>query len=279
MTHSRPRAAARPVRPVTALAALVVAMSTLAGCASTPAAVDASASGDAASTATASTLSGTLTISAAASLKAAFDRLAADFEAQNPGVDVLPISYDGSSTLATQIIAGAAVDVFASADQKNMAKVTDASLATDPEPFATNVLTLVVPSGNPGGVTGLADLANPDLDVVLCAAEVPCGAASATLLSNAGVQASVDSYEQSVTAVLTKVAGGEADAGLVYVTDAKSSTDVETVATEGADAVVNTYPIVALTGSKNPDAAAAFVAYVLSDDGQSVLRALGFGAH
>ena len=160
-----------------------------------------------------------------------------------------------------------------------MAKVTDASLATDPEPFATNVLTLVVPSGNPGGVTGLADLANPDLDVVLCAAEVPCGAASATLLSNAGVQASVDSYEQSVTAVLTKVAGGEADAGLVYVTDAKSSTDVETVATEGADAVVNTYPIVALTGSKNPDAAAAFVAYVLSDDGQSVLRALGFGAH
>lgn len=279
MTHSRPRATARPVRPVTALAALVVAMSTLAGCASTPAAVDASASGDAASTATASTLSGTLTISAAASLKTAFDRLAADFEAQNPGVDVLPISYDGSSTLATQIIEGAAVDVFASADQKNMAKVTDASLATDPEPFATNVLTLVVPSGNPGGVTGLADLANPDLDVVLCAAEVPCGAASATLLSNAGVQASVDSYEQSVTAVLTKVAGGEADAGLVYVTDAKSSTDVETVATEGADAVVNTYPIVALTGSKNPDAAAAFVAYVLSDDGQSVLRALGFGAH
>lgn len=279
MTHSRPRATARPVRPVTALAALVVAMSTLAGCASTPAAVDASASGDAASTATASTLSGTLTISAAASLKAAFDRLAADFEAQNPGVDVLPISYDGSSTLATQIIEGAAVDVFASADQKNMAKVTDASLATDPEPFATNVLTLVVPSGNPGGVTGLADLANPDLDVVLCAAEVPCGAASATLLSNAGVQASADSYEQSVTAVLTKVAGGEADAGLVYVTDAKSSTDVETVATEGADAVVNTYPIVALTGSKNPDAAAAFVAYVLSDDGQSVLRALGFGAH
>ena len=279
MTHSRPRATARPVRPVTALAALVVAMSTLAGCASTPAAVDASASGDAASTATASTLSGTLTISAAASLKAAFDRLAADFEAQNPGVDVLPISYDGSSTLATQIIEGAAVDVFASADQKNMAKVTDASLATDPEPFATNVLTLVVPSGNPGGVTGLADLANPDLDVVLCAAEVPCGAASATLLSNAGVQASVDSYEQSVTAVLTKVAGGEADAGLVYVTDAKSSTDVETVATAGADAVVNTYPIVALTGSKNPDAAAAFVAYVLSDDGQSVLRSLGFGAH
>ncbi|MEZ5214450.1 MAG: molybdate ABC transporter substrate-binding protein [Microbacterium sp.] len=277
MTHSRPRAAARPVRPVTALAALVVAMSTLAGCASTPTAVDASASGDAA--ASASTLSGTLTISAAASLKTAFDRLAADFEAQNPGVDVLPISYDGSSTLATQIIEGAAVDVFASADQKNMAKVTDASLATDPEPFATNVLTLVVPSGNPGGVTGLADLANPDLDVVLCAAEVPCGAASATLLSNAGVQASVDSYEQSVTAVLTKVAGGEADAGLVYVTDAKSSTDVETVATEGADAVVNTYPIVALTGSKNPDAAAAFVAYVLSDDGQSVLRALGFGAH
>ncbi len=226
----------------------------------------------------AATPSGSLTISAAASLAAAFDELAAEFEAAHPEVDVLPISYDGSSTLATQIIEGARVDVFASADEKNMQKVVDAGLASDPEPFATNVLTLVVPTGSPGGVTGLADLAKPDLNVVLCAAEVPCGAASATLLQNAGVTASVDSYEQNVTAVLTKVASGEADAGLVYVTDAATTTDVERVDTPAADAVVNTYPLVALNGAANPEAASAFVAFVLSDRGQQVLSALGFGA-
>ena len=223
-------------------------------------------------------LEGELTVFAAASLKAAFDELAVSFEQQNPGVTVNPISYDGSSTLATQIIEGASVDVFASADEKNMQKVVDESLATDPALFATNVLTLVTPTGNPGGVTGLADLANPDLTVVLCAAEVPCGAASATLLENEGVTASVDSYEQNVTAVLTKVAGGEADAGLVYVTDAATTDDVETVATEGADAVVNRYPIVALDDAPDPEIAAAFVAYVLSDTGQEVLSGLGFGA-
>lgn len=211
-------------------------------------------------------------------LKTAFDELATQFEAENPGVTVNPISYDGSSTLATQIIEGASVDVFASADEKNMQKVVDADLATDPELFATNVLTLVTPVGNPGGVTGLADLANADLTVVLCATEVPCGAASATLLENAGVTASVDSYEQNVTAVLTKVASGEADAGLVYVTDAATTDEVETVDTEAADAVVNRYPIVALTGAPDSEIAAAFVAFVLSDTGRSVLSGLGFGA-
>lgn len=263
-----------PALPALALAATIALLT---GCATGSAPATATTATPAA-TATADSLSGELTIYAAASLKAAFDDLAGAFGAARPGVQIRPISYDGSSTLATQIIEGAPVDVFASADEKNMAKVTDAGLASGAELFATNVLTLVVPAGNPGSVTGLADLADPDLNIVLCAAEVPCGAASATLLQNAGVSADVDSFEQNVTAVLTKVASGEADAGLVYVTDAKTTAEVATVDTPGADAVVNRYPIVALTGAKDPEVAAAFVQFVLSKDGASVLSGLGFGA-
>lgn len=223
-------------------------------------------------------LAGDLTVYAAASLKSAFDELATEFEAQHPSVDVQPITYDGSSTLATQIIEGAPVDVFASADEKNMQKVVDEGLASGPQLFATNTLVLVVPADNPGGVKSLDDLANADLTVVLCAAEVPCGAASATLLSNAGVTASVDSYEQNVTAVLTKVAAGEADAGLVYVTDAATTDDVDAIEVDSADDVVNRYPIVALSAAAGPEVADAFVAFVLGDKGQEVLAALGFGA-
>lgn len=257
-------------------AAVVAAVGLLAGCASSADQDPAATSGPTAEATP--ELSGDLTVSAAASLKAAFDELSTRFEQQHPSVDVQPITYDGSSTLATQIIEGAPVDVFASADEKNMQKVVDAGLATDPQLFASNTLVLVVPAGNPGGVDALADLADPDLTVVLCAAEVPCGSASSTLLSNAGVTASVDSYEQNVTAVLTKVAAGEADAGLVYVTDAATTDDVEAIEVDGAAEVVNHYPIVALTGAANPEVAAAFVAFVRGDEGQEVLEALGFGA-
>ncbi|MFC7430580.1 MULTISPECIES: molybdate ABC transporter substrate-binding protein [unclassified Agrococcus] len=223
-------------------------------------------------------LSGELAISAAASLAGAFDELAIAFETQHPGVDVLPITYDGSSTLATQIVEGAPADVFASADVATMERVEEAGLADGAAIFATNTLALVVPAGNPGGIEGLADLADPDRTVVLCAPEVPCGAASEALLAGAGVTASVDSVEQNVAAVLTKVVAGEADAGLVYVTDAATTDAVETIPVEGAEAVVNAYPIVALEGAANPDAAAAFVALVLGDEGRAVLAGLGFGA-
>ncbi|WP_203580368.1 molybdate ABC transporter substrate-binding protein [Microbacterium hibisci] len=223
-------------------------------------------------------LVGDLTVYAAASLAVAFDELATRFEARHPSVHVLPVTYDGSSTLATQILEGAPADVFASADERNMQKVVDGGLASNPQIFATNTLVLVVPAGNPGGVTGLGDLADPERTVVLCAAEVPCGAASATLLSKAGVTPSVDSYEQNVTAVLTKVAAGEADAGLVYVTDAATTGDIETVETDGADAVVNSYPIAALADAANPEIAEAFVALVVGQDGREVLEAHGFGS-
>ncbi len=263
-----------------AVAVLSLSVLALSACATTPAPTGSADGEPGAGSASAGSeaLTGELTIFAAASLKAGFDALAEDFEQRYPGADVQPISYDGSSTLATQIIEGAPADVFASADEANMQKVVDSGLADAPDLFATNRLTLVVPAGNPAQVTGIGDLADADLTVVQCAAEVPCGAASTRLLDAAGVRASVDSYEQNVTAVLTKVASGEADAGLVYITDAATTDDVETVETAGADTVVNRYPIAVLGDAADPDLAAAFVAFVLSDDGRGVLEELGFGA-
>ncbi|MFT4050924.1 MAG: molybdate ABC transporter substrate-binding protein [Microbacterium sp.] len=259
------------VAPAPVAAALAASVLLLAGCTS-------GTSSPGLESSSAADISGELTVYAAASLGSAFDDIAAAFEAEHPGVDVLPITYDGSSTLATQIIEGASVDVFASADESNMAKVTDASLAGSAELFASNTLVVAVPEGNPGGVEELADLAGDDVTVVLCAPEVPCGAASETLLENAGVTVTPASLEQNVTAVLTKVAAGEADAGLVYATDVIGDDDVESFVPEGAADVVNRYPIVALADAPNPDAAAAFVAFVLGDEGQEILEGYGFGA-
>ena len=254
----------RPIR----LLAVLGAAALLAGCASTaPAPV---ASGSASS---ADAISGTVEVYAAASLQRSFDEIASAFEQEHPGVTVSAV-YDGSSTLATQIGEGAPADVFASADEKNMAKVS--AQAPEPQLFAGNTLVIAVPKGNPGGVRTLADLAR--VTTVLCAPEVPCGAASTTLLSNAGVTVSPASSEQNVTAVLTKVAAAEADAGLVYATDVVGRDDVEAIVPEGADAVVNRYPIAALTDAPNPDAASAFVAFVLSDEGQRILADAGFRA-
>lgn len=245
------------VRPL-ALGALALL---LAGCA----AAAPSTSGD--------ELGGSLTVYAAASLKGSFDEIDEAFTAQHPGVEISPV-YDGSSTLATQIAEGAPADVFASADEATMAKVSE--FALDPAVFASNTLVIAVPAGNPNKVSTLTDLA--DVVTVLCAPEVPCGAASATLLSAAGVTVDAASLEQNVTAVLTKVAAGEADAGLVYATDVVGRSDVEAVVPEGADEVVNRYPIAALKDAANPDAAAAFVAFVRSEAGQKILADHGFGA-
>jgi molybdate transport system substrate-binding protein len=223
-------------------------------------------------------LTGQLTIFAAASLGAAFDELAVTFEQRHPQLDVLPIAYDGSSTLATQLIEGAPADVFASADEQNLQKVVDEGLADAPALFASNTLVIAVPRGNPGGVDSIEDLSEDGLTVVLCAPQAPCGAAAQTLLDDNGVTVSPASLEQNVTAVLTKVAAGEADAGLVYATDVRGRDDVERIEAAGAQDVVNRYPIAVLGGAANPAAAEAFVAFVLSDDGRAVLDGLGFGA-
>ncbi|MDQ0727071.1 molybdate ABC transporter substrate-binding protein [Microbacterium sp. W4I20] len=249
-----------------AAALLAAAALALSGCASAPASPVPSASADE------SGLTGELTVYAAASLTGAFDAIAEEFTAENPDVTVSPV-YDGSSTLVTQILEGAPADVFASADEANMEKAADA--APDPQLFVSNTLVIAVPAGNPGDVKTLADLA--DVTTVLCAPEVPCGAASAKLLSAAGVTVEAASLEQNVTAVLTKVAAAEADAGLVYATDVVGRDDIEVIVPDGAGDVVNHYPIAALADAANPDAADAFVAFVLSDAGQKILADFGFG--
>jgi molybdate transport system substrate-binding protein len=223
-------------------------------------------------------VSGELMIYAAASLKAAFEELATDFEERHPSLEVLPVVSDGSSTLATQLIEGAPADLFASADEATMQRLVEAGVAATAQVFATNTLVVATPASDPGEVDELADLADDSVTVVLCAPEVPCGAASQTLLAKAGVSVVPASWEQSVTAVLTKVAAGEADAGLVYATDVRSRTDVDSFVPPGASAVVARSPLAALTDSANPAAAAAFAEFVLGADGQAVLAELGFGS-
>ncbi|WP_273654093.1 molybdate ABC transporter substrate-binding protein [Cellulomonas fimi] len=267
-----------------ALLGAVVALVALAGCTASPGAAPTAATGASGS---ADALTGTLTVFAAASLKPAFDELTSAFADAHPAVDVRPATYDGSSTLATQLVAGARADVLASADESTMATVVDAGLVEGaPTVFTTNTLQVVVPAGNPRGVASLADLAalaSSGGRVVLCAVQVPCGAASQRVLAAAGVTLAPASEEQSVTAVLTKVAAGEADAGLVYRTDVLAAgDDVEGVDVDEAADAVNRYPIAVLgTGVRSaPDAAVAqaFVDLVLSDAGRRVLAAHGFVA-
>ncbi|WP_394524625.1 molybdate ABC transporter substrate-binding protein [Paenarthrobacter nicotinovorans] len=223
--------------------------------------------------------SGEITVFAAASLKAPFTQLAKDFEAANPGTRV-KLSFAGSSDLVTQITQGAPADVFASADTKNMTKLADAKLldgtATN---FATNVLEIAVPPGNPASIASFADLAKADVKVVTCASQVPCGAATDTVEKASGITLSPVSEESSVTDVLGKVTSGEADAGLVYVTDVKGAGDnVKGIPFAESDKAVNTYPIATVGSSKNKALAAAFVAAVTSDKGRKVLGDAGFGA-
>ncbi|MFT2815939.1 molybdate ABC transporter substrate-binding protein [Leifsonia sp. A12D58] len=223
-------------------------------------------------------LEGSITVFAAASLTKTFTALGAAFEEAHPGTHVT-FSFAGSSDLVTQLTEGAPADVFASADEANMAKVTTADLASGaPIDFATNVLTIAVPPGNPAKVTSFADLASPDVKTVVCAPQVPCGTATVKIEIATGVTLTPVSEESSVTDVLGKVSSGEADAGLVYVTDVTSAgASVESVGLPEASAAVNTYPITALTGSSNGALAAAFVAFVMGPDGQKVLTIAGFG--
>lgn len=221
---------------------------------------------------------GSITVFAAASLTATFTTLATDFEAAHPGASV-ELQFAGSADLATQILEGAPADVFASADEMNMTRLSDEGLVGgEPVDFATNVLEIAVPPGNPAGIGGLADLADPGVKLVVCAPQVPCGTAAATVAEAADVTLSPVSEEASVADVLGKVTSGEADAGLVYVTDVLAAGKaVDGVPFAESDEAVNTYPIAALAGSDAVDVAHAFVAFVSGEDGRSVLGAAGFG--
>lgn len=214
-------------------------------------------------------------MSAAASLTDAFTQMATAFEAVHPGVDVV-LNFAGSSTLREQIIEGAPVDVFASADMSDMEKVVVAGdVAARPKVFARNLLEIAVPPGNPGEVTGLADFARSDLLIGLCAQGVPCGDLGRQALDKAGVTPSVDSNEPDVRALLTKIELGELDAGIVYVTDVASA-DVQGIEIPASDNVVADYPIAAMSSASDGEAANAFVEFVLSGKGQEILIDYGF---
>jgi molybdate transport system substrate-binding protein len=257
-----------------ALTAVLVQL--LAGCGSGGSEGSAAAGGGAATDA--SGLTGTITVSGATSLKAAFTQVGEDFTAANPGVE-LTFTFDASSSLATQILEGAPADVFASADEANMTKLTDEGLiAGEPEVFATNELVIVTKPGNPEGIETLADLAGAGV-ISLCGEEVPCGTYATEALEGAGVTLSESSVTrgQNAGATLTAVTQGDAVAGIVYVSDAESAGDaVEAVSIPSEANVVATYPIGALEASGSADAAKAFTAYVLSDEGQAVLQEYGF---
>ncbi|MTV26720.1 molybdate ABC transporter substrate-binding protein [Nitriliruptoraceae bacterium ZYF776] len=223
-------------------------------------------------------LSGELRVFAAASLTDAFEELARRMEADHPDLDVVNNSAS-SSTLATQLTEGAAADVFASADDTQMQVVVDEGLANGPTTFASNLLAIAVEPGNPLGITGLSDLARDDVVLVLAAPEVPAGQYAAEALQNAGVEVSPSSLEVDVRATLGKVTLGEADAAIVYASDIVGAGDaIEGVDLPVEDDVVATYPVVALGGAPNPEAARAFVELLLGDGGQAVLADHGFGA-
>lgn len=227
----------------------------------------------------ASTDSGEITVFAAASLTESFQRLGKEFEAAHPGAQVR-FNFAGSSALAQQINQGAPADVFAAAAPANMKQVTGTGAITAaPVTFARNTLQIVVPKGDPGRITGLADFARADLKIALCAEQVPCGAASKKVFAAAGVTAAPDTLEQDVKAVLAKVSLGEVDAALVYRTDVRAAAaKVEGRDFAEASGAVNDYPIAPLAKAPNAATAKAFVDYVLSQQGREVLTDAGFAA-
>lgn len=209
-----------------------------------------------------------LTVFAAASLQPPFDKIA-------PRVPVdARINYAGSQTLTTQLTQGATADVFASADASHMKTVQDAGLVMgSPQVFAHNRLEIVVAKGNPKGIHSLADLARPDLVVVLADPSVPAGKYALQSLAKAGVTVKPKSLELQVTAVLSKVALGEADAGIVYVSDIVTSGKVDGIVIPDAQNVVADYYIARLS---QRSAADSFIAFVLSSKGQAILAGAGF---
>ena len=219
---------------------------------------------------------GELTVFAASSLKDSFTTIGTQFEAAHPGVKVT-FNFAGSGDLATQIGQGSPADVFASADEATMAKAVGSSGATAKR-FASNLLAIIVAANNPKKITGLADLARSDVALVIGAPEVSIGKYSAQVLDKAGVKVSPKSLEQNVKAIVAKVTLGEADAGIVYITDVQAAGAKAAGVSIPADVnVVAHYPIVVLHNAPHAALAAKFVAYVVSADGQQVLAKAGFG--
>lgn len=220
----------------------------------------------------------TVVVFAAASLTDAFEEVAAGFEAAQEDVEV-ELNLAGSPTLREQIREGAPADVFASADEANMAAlVAEGQIAGGVRVFATNLLQIAVPAGNPGRISGLEDFADEGLLLGLCAEGVPCGDLARRVLAHAGVRPAVDTEEPDVRSLLTKLGAGELDGGMVYVTDVVAAgADVAGVPIPSEHNPPARYPIALLDEGADPRAAEAFVAFVLGGEGQAILAAHGFG--
>lgn len=217
-----------------------------------------------------------LTVLAAASLTESFTMLGQQFEEAHPGTTVR-LAFDSSATLTEQAAGGAPADVLATADEETMADAESAgALAESPQIFATNTLVLATPADNPANVQGIFDLAGATY--VVCVPTAPCGKVADAVLSAAGIVAKPASLEPDVKAVLAKVSADEADAGLVYATDAVAAGDQVTAfeVTQAADHVT-AYPIGVLEQATSRDLAQQFTELVLSEEGQAVLTEAGFG--
>ena len=223
-------------------------------------------------------ITGEVTVFAAASLQDAFETLAASFQDAHPGVRIA-FDFQGSQDLVASLDGGSPADILATANNSTMTDAANKGLVGEQTEFATNVLTLIVPAGNPAGVTGINDGSLDKADLVVCAPEVPCGEATQKLAAELGVTLNPVSEEQKVTDVRGKVESGEAQAGIVYTTDAAKAGDkVEAIALP-ANSVINHYPIALTKSAANSQAAQAFIDYILSPEGQKVLQdTYGFGA-
>ena len=217
-------------------------------------------------------------VSAASSLTDVFRDMTVAFEEAHPDLDVL-LNLGGSAALREQVLEGAPVDVFASANTETMNDVMGAGdVAESPVVFAINHMVIAVPAGNPSNVAGLDDFARTELFIGLCAESVPCGAFAREVLSSAMVNASVDTNEPDVRSLLFKIGLGEIDAGIVYATDAISAEgDVDVIAIPAEHDVDAEYPIALLAGAPNPSAGSEFIAFVTSEAGVAILQDHGFG--
>jgi len=219
-----------------------------------------------------------LHVLAASSLTEVFDHLAPKFEADHPGVKVVPV-YDSSATLGTQVQQGAPADVLATADTDTMKTVLDSGDVKDSKVFATNHMVLVTPTANPAHIKSVTDLDNQGVSYVICVADAPCGKIAAELLTRNSIKANPKSLEVDVKSVLTKVTSDEADAGFVYASDAVAAgNDVSSLAVPGSQALQNSYPIGVVDQSQHQGLAQEWIDLVLSGTGQDALKHAGFGA-
>ncbi len=240
-------------------------------------------------TATPTSASATLKVFAAASLKSSFTAIQKQYQQSHPNVKIV-YNFAGSQALVQQITQGAPADIFASADQKNMKKVTDAALATGPQTFADNTLAIIIPANNPAHIAALKDLANKGVKIDVAASTVPVGSYTLQVLAKLGkasnygptyesaVKANFVSQEDNDTAIVQKVELGEADAGIVYATDvtASAASKVKFISIPTAFNIIAQYPITVLKNSTDAKDAQAFVQYILSSDGQAILAKYHF---